>query len=126
MRPPVEQFNSEWLIGKRQFRSLTGIKAAYFTNMVERVRAHWQRLVMDVKNRSGRPWEIGGLEDHLLELLILYRCAVTQDFLGCLYRVEKSAVCRTLQGIEPIVNHVHSERTVLTAVPLVIPKASYC
>lgn len=102
----MAEFNSVWLIGKRQFRSLTGIEATHFVNMVERVRPHWQRLVVDAKNRSGRPWEIGGLEDHLLVMLILYRCAVTQDFMACLYRVDKSAICRALQRIEPVATHV--------------------
>ncbi|MFA6018681.1 MAG: transposase family protein [Rhodospirillales bacterium] len=43
---------------------------------------------------------MGGLEDHLLVLLILYRCAVTQDFMACLYRTDKSTVCRSLRRIE--------------------------
>lgn len=31
-----------------------------------------------------------GLEDYLLVLLIVYRCHITQDFLACLYRVDKA------------------------------------
>jgi len=102
----MAQFNSAWLLHKRQFRSLAGIEPAHFVGIVERIRPHWQRCVVDAKNRSGRPWEIGGLEDHLLVMLILYRCAVTQDFIACLYRVDKSAICRALQRIEPIANRV--------------------
>src|SRR5208283_3885072 len=95
-----------WLLRKRQFRSLTGVEPTHFLDMVERIRPHWQRLVVDAKNRSGRPWEIGGLKDHLLVMLILYRCAVTQDFIACLYQVDKSAICRALQRIEPVANRV--------------------
>jgi hypothetical protein len=102
----MAKFNSAWLIRKRQFRSLTGVEPGHFLDMVERIRPHWQRLVVDAKNRSGRPWEIGGLEDHLLVMLILYRCAVTQDFIACLYQVDKSAICRALQRIEPVADHV--------------------
>lgn len=102
----MAKFNSAWLLRKRQFRSLTGVEPAHFLDMVERIRPHWQRLVVDTKNRSGRPWEIGGLEDHLLVMLILYRCAVTQDFIACLYQVDKSAICRALQRIEPVARRV--------------------
>jgi len=102
----MAKFNGAWLIGKRQFRALSGVEPAHFLDMIERIRPHWQRLVVDAKNRSGRPWEIGGLEDHLLVMLILYRCAVTQDFIACLYQVDKSAICRALQRIEPMANRV--------------------
>jgi IS5 family transposase len=70
------------------------------------LRPLWYARIVDAKNRSGRPWGIGGLEDHLLVLLILYRCAVSQDFLACLYGVDKSAICRALRRIEPLVRRV--------------------
>ena len=98
----MAKFNSAWLIRKRQFRSLTGVDAGTFVQMVRRLRPLWSEQVVAAKNRSGRPWGIGELEDHLLVLLILYRCAVTQDFLACLYQVDKSAICRALHRIEPL------------------------
>ena len=102
----MAKFNSAWLLRKRQFRALTGVEPNVFRNMVERLRPEWRKKIVTPKNRSGRPWGVGGLEDHLLVLLILYRCAVTQDFIGCLYQVDKSAVCRALQRIEPLARHV--------------------
>ena len=42
----------------------------------------------------------GGLEDHLLIMLVYYRCYVTQEFIGQLYRVDRSAVCRAIKRIE--------------------------
>jgi len=102
----MAKFNSTWLLRKRQFRSLTGVEPKVFLEMVNRLRADWRKKIVTPKNRSGRPWGVGGLEDHLLVLLILYRCAVTQDFIGCLYQVDKSAVCRTLRRIEPLARHV--------------------
>ena len=36
--------------------------------MVERLRPHWRDRIEAPKNRSGRPWELGGLDDHLLVL----------------------------------------------------------
>lgn len=102
----MAKFNAAWLLRKRQFRSLTGVDTGTFIRMVGRIRPVWQRDVVDAKNRSGRPWGIGGLEDHLLVMLILYRCAVTQDFLACLYQVDKSAICHALQRIEPLARRV--------------------
>lgn len=102
----MAKFNSAWLVRKRQFRSLTGVTADTFREMVERLRPHWRERVVDPKNRSGRPWGVGGLADHLLVLLILYRCAITQDFMGCLYRTDKSTVSRSLRRIEGLAARV--------------------
>ncbi len=102
----MAKFNAAWLIGKRQFRSLTGITPDIFRTMVGRLRPHWQQRIVASKNRAGRPWGVGDLEDHLLVMLILYRCAVTQDFLGCLYQVDKAAICRALRRLEPLARRV--------------------
>jgi transposase len=102
----MAKFNSAALIRKRKFQRLTGVEAPLFLAMAERVRGRWQKQVVDTKDRAGRPWSIGGLEDHLLVLLILYRCAITQDFLGLLYGVDKAAISRALRRIEPIVAEV--------------------
>ena len=75
------KFNSAWLIHKQQFRSLTGVEPYTFLELVERLRPHWRERIEAPKNRSGRPWGVGGVEDHLLVLLILYRCAITQDIM---------------------------------------------
>jgi transposase len=102
----MTRFNCKNLLGKRQFQRVTGVEAPVFLEMVERIRPRWQEQVVDAKDRSGRPWGIGGLEDHLLVLLILYRCAITQDFLGLLYGVDKASISRALHRIEPIVARV--------------------
>ncbi|MDX9688852.1 MAG: hypothetical protein RBT70_00080 [Alphaproteobacteria bacterium] len=60
--------------------------------MVERVCPCWKKRVVEPKNRAGRPWGIGGLKNHLLVLLILYRYAITQDFLGLLYGVDEAPI----------------------------------
>jgi len=102
----MARFNRAWLIPKRQFRSLTGGEAGTSRALVERLHPSWQDRVIAPKNRSGRPWGVGGLEDHLLVLLILYRCAITQDFMACLYRTDKSAISRPLRRIEPLAARV--------------------
>lgn len=98
----MTRFNSSFLIGKRSFRALTGVEASVFREMVARLQPFWQHKIVEKKDRSGRPWGIGGLEEHLLVLLILYRCAVTQDFLACWYRTDQSAISRALHRLEPL------------------------
>lgn len=102
----MAKFNGTWLRHKKQFRSLTGVDVATFDTMIERLRPYWQKRVVEPKNRAGRPWGVGGLEDHLVVLLILYRCALTQDFMACLYGVDKAAICRSLQRIEKLAARV--------------------
>lgn len=97
----MAQFNVSSLLHKRQFRYLTGVTPEIFLQMVDRLRPSWERLCRR-KNRSGRPYGVGNLEDHLLVMLILYRCHITQDFLGLLYGVDKATICRALRRIEPL------------------------
>ena len=87
---------------RREFASLTGVAADTFDDMVRRLRPVWEREVVEAKTKDGRPWGVGGLEDHLLVLLILYRCHLTQAVLGCLYGVDKSAISRSKGRIERI------------------------
>lgn len=102
----MAKFNSARLLGKRQFRSLTGVTSDVFRRVVWLLGPHWQERIVASKNRAGRPWGVGGLEDHLLVLLILYRCGVTQDFIACLYGVDRAAICRSLRRIEPLAQRV--------------------
>lgn len=98
-------FNASTLLHKRQFRYLAGVTPDIFNQMVYRLRPAWDNLHRK-KNRSGRPYGVGDLEDHLLVMLILYRCHITQDFAGLLYGVDKATICRALGRIEPLVKHV--------------------
>jgi IS5 family transposase len=96
----MAKFSSAALLRKRPFRSLTGVTPAQFRAMSGQLRSLWKQRIVARKNRSGRPWGVGGLDDHLLVLLILYRCHITQEFLGCLYGVDKATICRSLKRIE--------------------------
>jgi len=96
----MAKFNSAGLLRKRPFRSLTGVTPDRFLAMSKQLRPLWKQRIVERKKRSGRPWGVGGLDDHLLVLLILYRCHITQEFLGCLYGVDKATICRSLKRIE--------------------------
>jgi len=99
------QFNHAWLVGKSQFRSLTGVTPEVFDEMARRVRPAWDKA-QGRKVLAGRPYEVGGLEDHLVIMLILYRCHITQTFLGLLYGVDKATISRALGRIEKLASRV--------------------
>jgi len=103
----MSKFNASNLLYKRPFRSLTGVSPNVFLQMVAGVRPSWKKFA-GRRNRSGRPYGVGGLEDHLLVMLILYRCHITQDFLALLYGVDKATICRTLRRIEKLSRSVLS------------------
>ncbi len=85
------------------FRRLTGVSVATFDRMVAQLRAPWEAAERR-KAKSGRPWEVGGLEDHLLIMLLYYRCYVTQEFIGFFWQVDRSVICRAIRRIE---RHAH-------------------
>ncbi len=70
-------FSSSRLRRSAGFHRLTGISVATFDQMLARLRSPWDAAERR-KAKSGRPREIGGLDDHLLVLLLYYRCYVTQ------------------------------------------------
>jgi DDE superfamily endonuclease/Helix-turn-helix of DDE superfamily endonuclease len=83
------------------FQRLTGVSVTTFDQMLIQLSPPWNKFQAR-KRKSGRPWETGGLEDHLLIMLIYYRCYVTQEFIGFFYNVDKSAICRAIQRIEKL------------------------
>ncbi len=101
----MSKFNASNLLYKRQFRYLTGVSSDIYLTMVDRLQPSWDQLCRR-KARAGRPYGVGGLEDHLLVMLILYRCHITQDFLALLYGVDKATVCRALRRTENLAQRV--------------------
>jgi hypothetical protein len=81
------------------FCRLTGVSVAVFDDMLAQLSGPWA-TTQRRKAKPGRSLEIDGLEDHLLVMLIYYRCYITQEFLGFFYNVDKSTICRAIQRIE--------------------------
>lgn len=94
-----QPFSASRLRRSASFRRLTGVTVATFDRMVGQLRGPWDAQERR-KLKSGRPCDTGGLEDHLLIMLVYYRCYVTQEFIGYLYRVDRSAICRAIKRIE--------------------------
>jgi hypothetical protein len=86
---------------KRNFTRLTGIKLEEFWRIVEKVRPNWEKLEQQ-KKVSGRNSHLKTLEDEILLVLIFYRFYVTHEFLGYLFDLDNSNICRHLKKIEPL------------------------
>jgi len=80
------------------FRQLTGLKVEEFQKIVEKVRQEWERIEKQ-KKCHGR---IGTLEDKILCVLIYYRTYITHPFLGYLFNLHNSNICRLLKRKEPL------------------------
>lgn len=61
----------------------------------------WNSRVLSNYKRPGRPYD-HPLEDMILILLLYYRSYITQEFVGYLFDLDKSRVCRIIQRLEPI------------------------
>ena len=97
-------FSAARLRQSASFPRLTGVSVPTFDKRPAQLAGPWA-LAQSQKSKSGRPWETGGLEDHLLIMLIYYRCYVTQEFVGFFYNAGKSAICRAIERIERIEQH---------------------
>lgn len=95
----MSRITASRLLRKPQFHRLTGVFPNHFREMATKLRPSWEKQEAR-KRRSGRPHGVGGLEEHLLLLLLTYRCHLTQELLACLFGVDKSTICRSLKRIE--------------------------
>jgi DDE superfamily endonuclease/Helix-turn-helix of DDE superfamily endonuclease len=93
------RFSRARLMRSPSFHRLTGVRIALFARMLKDLEGPWERAQRS-KAKSGRPWEVGDLDEHLLILLLYYRCYVTQEFIGFFYGVDRSVICRAIQRVE--------------------------
>ncbi|MDR0631723.1 MAG: transposase family protein [Holosporaceae bacterium] len=83
------------------FTRLTGVKVEEFREIVAIVRLEWDKL-QSQKKVSGRNSHLKTLEDEVLLVLIYYRFYVPHEFLGYLFNLDNSNICRHLQKVEPL------------------------
>lgn len=91
------------------FRQLTGITPAVFDKLLADLMPRHEQADTRRKTRPTRQRKIGGgrkhaldLSDRLLMLLIYYRTYTTHAFLGFLFGVDDSAVCRNINPLQPL------------------------
>jgi hypothetical protein len=94
-------FSCARLRASPSFRRLTGVEVTVFDQMLKRLEAPWRRM-RGRKLKPGRPFETGHLEDHLLILLIYYRCYITQEFIGFFHGADRSVIRRAIKRLETI------------------------
>ncbi len=84
------------------FSRLTGVKVEEFYKICHQSQSYWDAQITGKKKVSGRPFGLLDLESHVLCLLIYYRTYITQEFLGILFGVDDSCVCRSLRRISKV------------------------
>lgn len=83
------------------FRQLTGLTTEEFEKIVKKVRPEWEK--MEAKKKChGRKSHVERLEDKILCVLIYYRTYITHPFLGFLFNLHNSNICRLLKKMEPL------------------------
>jgi len=87
------------------FSSLFGVSVSQFEEILLKTTPAWNKRVLSKYKRPGRPYD-HPLEDMILMLLLYYRSYITQEFVGYLFDLDKSRVCRIIQKLEPILASV--------------------
>lgn len=83
------------------FNRLFGITVEQFIIILTNIAPEWQKCVIGRYKRPGRYYKCD-LADMLLMLLLYYRSYITQAFIGYLFNLDDSRVCRIIQKLEPI------------------------
>src|SRR5262245_14865076 len=95
------------------FRQLTGLSPAAFDQLLAQLTPRYAAAEQRRKDRPGRRRKPGAgrkhalsLGDRLLMLLVYYRTYVSHAFLGFLFGIDDSAVCRNINPLQPLLQGV--------------------
>jgi hypothetical protein len=92
------------------FRRLTGMEVSHFYEIAEQIRPLWEER-RDNFEEGGREHSLHGHENHLLAMLLYYRCYITYEFLSFFFDCHETTVIRSVKRIEEIaVQVVHIEK----------------
>lgn len=87
------------------FRRLFGLSVDEFEHIVKAVEPEWDKKVVKRYKRPGRKNKLS-LHEQILMLLLYYRSYMTQVFIGFLFDIDDSRVCRNIQRLEPLLAKV--------------------
>jgi len=96
------------------FRRLTGVDVALFLKICKKIRPLWEKRRHNSEN-GGRPHSLCDLENHLLAMLLYYRCYVTYESLSYLFDCHETTVMRSVKRIEKLaaqVIHIKKNRAI--------------
>lgn len=83
------------------FRQLTGLTVIEFQKVVDQVFPEWEKHI-ELKKCHGRRSHVPNLEEKIMCVLIYYRTYITHTFLGYLFNLHNSNICRLLRKMEPL------------------------
>ena len=72
-----------------------------FMEMAEKIRPLWENR-RDNLEEGGRNHSLYGYENHLLALLLYYRCYVTYEFLSFFFGTHETTVSVLLKGLKKL------------------------
>ena len=84
------------------FQRMTGVTVSEFQEIVNRVHPLWGTSVELLKKSAGRWSVLKTFEDKVMSLLIYYRTYITHEFIGHLFGLHNSNVCRLFKKLEPL------------------------
>lgn len=96
------------------FRRLTGVDIDTFYEIADLIRPLWEER-RDNYEDGGREHNLCGHENHLLAMLLYYRCYVTYEFLSFIFDSHETTVMRSVKRMEEIavqVIHIEKKREV--------------
>lgn len=89
----------------RTFLRLFGITPSQAAEIITSTRPLWEKNVLGRYKRPGRDFKLE-FEDMVLMLLLYYRSYTTQLYVGFIFGLDDSRVCRIIKRLEPILARV--------------------
>jgi hypothetical protein len=87
------------------FTRLFGVSVAQFETILSKVVPLWEQKVIGSYKRLGRHYKLE-VADMTLMLLLYYRSYITHEFVGYLFGIDNSRVCRIIRKLEPLLEKV--------------------
>jgi hypothetical protein len=84
---------------------LFGLEPVHFEEIMIKLRPLWEKKTVCSYRRPGRDFKLE-LEDMVCMVLLYYRSYSTQMFVGFLFGLDDSRVCRLIQKLEPLLARV--------------------
>lgn len=91
------------------FNRLVGMSVKDFDAILEKLTPLWHKKILSAYKRPGRNFKLE-LADILMMLLVYYRTYTTQIFIGYLFGIDDSRVCRLIKKMEPLLARTVSIR----------------
>jgi len=87
------------------FNRLFGVSVEQFNEILVKIKPLWEKEIIGSYKRPGRDYKLA-ISDMLLMVLLYYRSYITQAFIGYLFGIDVSRVCRIIKQLEPLVASV--------------------